>query len=290
VWVHRHGNNTDLLLLLGRTLLMSRSVAIADPAALAKEIQRTLPLVSWSDCEAVWISGDDAATWITAPDLAALLATPVSTPPYAPRRRALVAALPAENFGAALLALGVALGSRRPALDLLPAEQRPWTLSRAQLVTAGMASVTVLLGLALAFTHVGKAERYLGRLTEEIRRLDPEAKAVDALAAERARTRRVLAGLESVQRGSLPALPVLRELTEVMPDTAWLQALNMSREGVELTGQSDAASQLIPLLEASRWLERVEFTSPVTKLQGKEQFRIRAAWESPRTVPPAAAR
>jgi Tfp pilus assembly protein PilN len=184
----------------------------------------------------------------------------------------------------------MALGSRRPALDLLPVEQRPWTPSRAQLVTAGMASVTALLGLALAFVHVAQAERYLGRLSEEIRRLDPEAKAVDAQAAERVRNRRVLAGLESVQRGSLPVLPALRELTEALPDTAWLQALSMDREGVELTGQADAASQLIPLLEASRLLERVEFTSPVTKLQGKEQFRIRAAWESPRAVPPAPVR
>jgi hypothetical protein len=48
---------------------------------------------------------------------------------------------------------------------------------------------------------------------------------------------------------------------------------------VEITGQANAASQLIPLLEASPWLERVEFTSPVTKGQGKEQFRVKAAWE-----------
>ena len=53
--------------------------------------------------------------------------------------------------------------------------------------------------------------------------------------------------------------------------------------------QADAASQLIPILEGSRWLERVEFTSPVTKLQGKEQFRIRAAWEL-RAAPPAPVR
>ncbi len=290
VWAHRHGNNTDLLMLVGRTLLMSRSVTAADPAGLAKEIERSLPLVGWSQCEAVWISGDDAATWIAAPELAAAFDAPVSPPPYAARGGALVASLPAETGGAALLALGVALGSRRPALDLLPVELRPWTLSRAQLVTAGIASVTALLGLALAFVHVDKTERYLGRLTEEIRRLDPEANAVDAQAAERVRSRRVLAGLESVQRGSLPALPVLRELTEALPDTAWLQVLSMDREGVELTGQADAASQLIPLLEASRWLERVEFTSPVTKLQGKEQFRIRAAWETPRAVSPAPAR
>jgi hypothetical protein len=53
----------------------------------------------------------------------------------------------------------------------------------------------------------------------------------------------------------------------------------MDRQGVEITGQANAASQLIPLLEASPWLERVEFTSPVTKGQGKEQFRVKAAWE-----------
>ena len=290
VWAHRHGTRTDLLLLMGRTLLMSRSVAVTDPAGLAREIQRSLPLVSWSHCEAVWISGDDAADCIAAPELAAVLEAPVSAPPYSARGGALVASLPSEADGAALHALGLALGSRRPALDLLPVELRPWSLSRAQLVTAGIASVTALLGLTLAFAHVERTERYLGRLTEEIRRLDPEVSAVDAQAAERTRSRRVLAGLESVQRASLPALPLLRELTEALPDTAWLQVLNVDREGVELTGQADAASQLIPLLEASRWLERVEFTSPVTKLQGKEQFRLRAVWETPRALPPAPVR
>jgi Tfp pilus assembly protein PilN len=290
VWAHRHGNSTDLLLLIGRTLLMSRSVDVADTEGLAREIQRSLPLVDWSRCETVWISGDDAAAWVSDPELAGVLDAPVSTPPYDPRRGALVAALPEETCGATLLALGVALGSRRPALDLLPAQMRPWTLSRAQLVTAGIACATVLLGLTLAITQVNKSERYLGRLTEEIRRLDPEAKAVDAEAAERDRHRRVLAGLDAVQRGNLPGLPILRDLTEALPETAWLQALSMDREGVELVGQADAASQLIPVLEASRWLERVEFTSPVTKLQGKEQFRIRAAWEAPQAAPPGPVR
>jgi Tfp pilus assembly protein PilN len=235
----------------------------------------------------VWISGDDAAARIAAPELAVVLDAPVSSPPYAPGPGVLIAKLPEENSGAALLALAVALASRRPALDLLPSELRPWTVSRAQLVTAGTVSVTVLLGVALAFAHVGKTERYLGRLTAEIRRLDADAKAVDALAAERARNRRMLAGMESVRRGTLPVLVVLRELTEALPETAWLQSLSIDPEGVELVGQAEAASQLIPVLEASRWLERVEFTSPVTKLQGKEQFRIRAAWETLPAAPPA---
>jgi general secretion pathway protein L len=92
--------------------------------------------------------------------------------------------------------------------------------------------------------------------------------------------------LQAAQDGRIPALPTLRDLTETLPAGAWLQGLTMDRQGVELVGQSDAASALIPLLEASPRLERVEFTSPVTKSQNKEQFRIRAAWESPAGAPP----
>jgi Tfp pilus assembly protein PilN len=289
VWAHRHGSRTDLLLLVGATLLMSRSLASADPLGLATEIRRSLPLVSWNQCDVVWLSGDEAATWTADHDLARALGAPLSTPPYDIRWSGLIAALPPESPGASLLALAVALGARRPAFDLLPGPLRPWKLTRPHLVTAGIACATLLLGLTFAVTHVMVSERYLGRVNAEIRRLDPEAKAVETLAAERDRTRRLLAGLDSARRTSLPALPTMQDLTETLPTTAWLQTLNMDQEGVELIGQADAASQLIPLLENSRWLERVEFTSPVTQLQGKEQFRIRAAWEG-RPAPPAGGR
>jgi general secretion pathway protein L len=142
-----------------------------------------------------------------------------------------------------------------------------------------MVAVTALLALGLAFTHTITVERHAGRLTQEIRRLEPEAKVVESLAAELARNRRILSALEAVENDHVRALPVLQEMTETLPAGSWLQALTMDRQGVELTGQSDAASTLIPLLESSAQLERVEFTSPVTKTQNKEQFRIRAGWE-----------
>jgi len=278
VWAHRHGEATDLLFLDGRRLLMSRRVTTGTTDDLAREIRRRLPMLRWSDCEAVWLSGRDAAAGI--PDLAALMGVSVSAPPYAPDRAALVAALPVEEEGPALLALAVAVGPRSPLLNLLPSQARPWTPSREQLVTVGIIGVTALLGLTLALTHVIKTERHLGRLSQEIRRLDPEVKAVERLATELGGKRRMLAALQAAQDGRIPVLPVLRELTETLPQGAWLQGLTLDRQGVELVGQSDAASALIPLLEASERLERVEFTSPVTKSQNKEQFRLRAAWET----------
>jgi hypothetical protein len=73
----------------------------------------------------------------------------------------------------------------------------------------------------------------------------------------------------------------LRELTEALPNDAWLTTLSLDAKGVELTGAASAASTLIPLLENSPRLERVEFSSPVTRgRDNREQFRIRAAWEA----------
>src|SRR5437879_439754 len=82
------------------------------------------------------------------------------------------------------------------------------------------------------------------------------------------------------------ARPTRRALTEILPGDAWLTMLSLDAKGVELTGQAAQASALIPLLENSPLLERVEFASPVTRGRDREQFRIRAAWEARR---PAAA-
>jgi general secretion pathway protein L len=279
VWAHHHHDATDLLLLEGRRLLTSRRVTAPDAETLAHEIRRSLALARWPACDAVWRSGVEAG--IPGDRLAAQLGVPTSAPPYAESRAPLVDALPPEERGATLLALAVATGPRAPALNLLPAAARPWAPSRGQLVTAGMLGLTALLGLGLGLTHVIKTERHLDRLGQEMRRLEPEVKTVERMAAELARKRAVLTALQAAQDGRLPALPTLRDLTETLPTGAWLQGLTMDRQGVELVGQSDAASALIPLLEASPRLERVEFISPVTKTQNKEQFRIRAAWESP---------
>jgi len=112
-------------------------------------------------------------------------------------------------------------------------------------------------------------------------------KTVERAARELERKRQLLATLEKVGTGALQPLPMLRELTEIIPGDAWITYLSFDAKGVELTGQAGAASTLIPLLENSPRLERVEFASPVTRGRDREQFRIRAAWEAPSAAPPA---
>jgi Tfp pilus assembly protein PilN len=278
IWAHRHDGRTDLVFLGRGTVRLSRVIPAQTPQELVREIQRSLTLLQWRDCAALWISGDETDRFISAPALAELKA-PISEPPFGEVGQALVDSLPDERRGACMLALAVAMGSRRPRINLLPAAMRPLRASRGQLVTSIMLGLTVLLGVGFLGAQVWQRERYVRQISQEIKRFEPEAKSVERLATEVNKRKQLVATLQGVQTQGLHSLPFLRDLTGLIPQDAWLQALNMDAQGVELIGQASTASALIPALEASPWLDRVEFTSPVTKGQGREQFRIHGSWE-----------
>jgi hypothetical protein len=184
--------------------------------------------------------------------------------------------------GASLPALAVALqrpGRRTPVANLVPEELRPRPFPWPLAVTAALALVAFGIGAAIPAVTFVKERRTLAKLEARIARLAPEVRRAEQLAVEVEGARRELATLRSFEDQGLHPLPMLRELTETLPADAWLTNFSFDRTGLELGGFANAASQLIPLLEASPGLERVEFTSPVTKGRDREQFRLRANWE-----------
>ena len=275
VWIHRSGDTSDLLFLVGGTIALSRSVASTDAATVVGEIQRSFTLVRWRGCDAVWVSGDGQ------PEVTSALTErgmTVTEPPYTPRARGLLAAVTETPRGALDLAVAVAAGRLRP-LELLPVGLRPRQITRPQLVTAGFAAATILLALGALLAPGWRETRRLADLNARITRLDTDVRATERVLQDLERNRRLLATIQSLENSSVRPLPLLRELTELLPNDAWLTLLSADTKGVELTGQASAAAALIPLLENSPRLERVEFSSPVTRGRDKEQFRIRASWE-----------
>jgi Tfp pilus assembly protein PilN len=280
-WVHRCGDTADLLLLRGAAIVLSRSLPAADDALLVAEVRRSLGVARWRAYDAVWVSGDNVGA-----STGALLAlgAPVTQPPYTPRAQERLAAIGDGPRGALELAVAVASGRGLRPFDLIPAALKPRRLTRHQWITVGMAAATLLLSCA-ALLVPGLREQYrLSKLNAEIRRIDPEVRVVERVLGELERKRQFLATVATIETATVRPLPVLRELTEILPGDAWLSMLSFDAKGVELTGQAAAASVLIPLLENSPRFERAEFASPVTRGRDKEQFRIRAAWEAPARV------
>ena len=279
-WVHRAGEATDLLLLHGETLVLSRSLPAADDASVAEEIQGSLATVRWRECSAVWVSGDGEAPAGPTSGPLTSLGAPVVAPPWTAVARQRLEGLPPEHQGALQLAIAVLSGRGARPLELLPATFRPRRLTRPQAITVGMAAATVLLGILALLAPGWREQRHLSRLNTEIARLEPTVKEADRVLRELERKRKLIATAEGVEAAAIRPLPVLRDLTELLPSDAWLTTVSLDPKGVELTGAASAASTLIPLLENSPRLERVEFSSPVTRSRdNKEQFRIRAAWE-----------
>src|SRR5436309_2921378 len=162
-----------------------------------------------------------------------------------------------------------------PTLARVPRAARVAWVHRA----AGATDVLLLAGdtLMLSRSLPGIEDALVA---DEIARMDPDVKAVDRVLRDLERKRKLLATVDSAEAAGIRPLLVLRELTEILPNDAWLTTVSLDAKGVELTGAASAASALIPLLENSPRLERVEFSSPVTRgRDNREQFRIRAAWE-----------
>lgn len=282
VWVHRVGDTAEVLFLAGSRLIMSR--VLSNDGAIVDELRRSFAPIRWRGCDAVWVSGDDVGETVEA---LGGMGVPVGEPPYRDDVRGQLDTLPEESRSELTLALAVASGGRGRPLELLPPALRPRHLTRSQMTTVGLAAAAVLLAIGALMAPGIRASRQLSSVNSQIAQLDTEVRAVEKVLDEVGRRRRVLTLIQSIESTTVRPLPVLRELTELLPNDAWLTMLSIDPKGVELTGQAQAAAALIPLLENSSRLERVEFSSPVTRGRDREQFRIRATWEGTSSAPTA---
>jgi len=282
-WLHRTGDTAELLLLHGDMVVFSRSFAAVDDETLNTETRRSFAGARWRGCNAIWVSGDGAAA---APLLD--LGVPISDPPWSSRAERRLAQV-TEPRGALELALATACNRGIHALDLIPPAIKPRRFTKQEILTGGALAATAVLALAALLVPGFVENRRLARLNGEIARIEPDVRAVERVARELDQKRQLVGVVEKINGSALQPLGLLRELTDIVPSDAWVTYLALDAKGVEITGQAGAASNLIPLLENSPRLERVEFASPVTRGRDREQFRIRAAWEPPAAVPVAAA-
>jgi Tfp pilus assembly protein PilN len=280
VWIHRSYDTLDMLFIGHGQILLSRALPVVDDTVLATEIRRSFSLVRWRGCDVIWVSGDAAAPAALIDTALGTLGAPVTAPNYTLAARRALGAIDAGPRGALELAVGMALAPVDPPLDLLPAAQRPFRLTRSHIVTGAIAAATVVLALSALMVPGYRDGRRLARLDADIARLDPEVRTVERMLKDLEGKRRVVGTVENLEATALRPLAVMREITELLPNDAWLTLLSLDTKGAELTGQANAASALIPLLENSARFERVEFASPVTRGRDREQFRIQAAWEA----------
>ena len=74
---------------------------------------------------------------------------------------------------------------------------------------------------------------------------------------------------------------VLAELSELIPDTAWLKTLTLDDEGIVITGEAESAAPLLGRLIDARYLTEAAFSTSLREIEGGQSFRIAAIRQDP---------
>jgi Tfp pilus assembly protein PilN len=176
-------------------------------------------------------------------------------------------------------------------LDLLPFEMRKKVRQIGKPLLVILISIALLLSLTWGIGVSVRYRKELNAIAAEIKKRRPEVEAVEKLQKQKEEFGKEISGLGKVKMEEVSKIEILRELTQLLPNTVWVWNFKYNGKEIEISGFADSASDLIPLLDKSPLFEKVEFLAPVTKeritigreTKEKERFKIKARLENRRT-------
>jgi general secretion pathway protein L len=181
---------------------------------------------------------------------------------------------------ALLPAVGAALDAVREGtvpLNLLPEEDRRGYDEGLSLATIVLVALTAVLLLVWGASALVKEELIRREVRAELASVEPQVREVKALQNEVESLRAQVDILSAGQDRRITQL--LKELSDVIPNDAYLTTFNLRNERLTLDGFARSASDLITALEKSKHFKNVSFTSPTTRTGDKERFSLVAEVE-----------
>jgi Tfp pilus assembly PilM family ATPase/Tfp pilus assembly protein PilN len=181
-------------------------------------------------------------------------------------------------------ALGLALSGYQVSvhdLDLLPIRVKTKRTKDEWIRTGVISLAVLLLTLAFSISSVWRNEARLEEIQNEIATIEGRVNAAREVKIEYEKLVNQITSLNKLQEGGPHWLDILENLSEAIPEDAWLTSLDMKKgEQLRISGHASSAAKLIPLLESSQYLKDVKFEAPTTTRdfggEEVETFRITA--------------
>jgi len=187
------------------------------------------------------------------------------------------AQIPSPDFISVTPAFGLALKGVRKTfmnINLMPLSKRKKPSKFKYYTMFGLVFLVLLTAFAWGGGVFFQRQWALDRLDGEIKKLEVELKKFERLETEKESIESRIDYLNTLRKGGPPVLDMLRELSERIPEDAWVNRFAFTKKGIELSGEAVSASELIPLLEASPMFSDVAFLSAIRKRGSKDVFRI----------------
>ena len=163
-------------------------------------------------------------------------------------------------------------------INLLPADDGVNGGRRVGGLTLFLAAVAAALVAVAVYLPLEAQQREMQAFSAALAKAKAEAGAAMELRREIDRLVEESQFLVTRKQKSVKATEVLDELTRILPDGTWLRQFKIKDREVRISGFSQAASNLIGLIEQSAMFENARFTSPVTqdRREGLERFNVAA--------------
>ena len=142
--------------------------------------------------------------------------------------------------------------------------------------TAVLVAALILLLFAYPLRRVIQDRGYLRTLEAETARLEQDVSRAAAAKSQRRETAARIEVLKSLRGRSEADLRIVSELSQQLPDTAWLSHLEIRDQGVEMYGEAGAAAPLLATVNGTRTLENAAFMTSLVKTDNGERFQIAA--------------
>ncbi len=193
-----------------------------------------------------------------------------------------------EEKSISLDALDVNIGqTEQPAalgVNLLPVENRKERNYFNLKLNFGLLAVLMALMYFVLYTSVANKQEKVEQLTNINTELSKQAKKAKLLRKELKSVIVSSKFLNNKKNDSPSLVNILQEMTTRLPEDTYITRLKVDKEKLELTGQSNNASSLVPELNKSSSWFQPEIVGGVTedRRTKKEKFTIKALLKEPR--------
>jgi len=160
-------------------------------------------------------------------------------------------------------------------LNLMPVNMRKKPDRTGIYIMIVLLGLLILSGVVWSVSHVMNQQQQLNVLETEFSRLKVQASAVEKIESETEQMKDKIEYLRSLNPGNIYVIEIVKELSDTIPETAWITKLRLSGDEMSIYGMAESASELISLLESSSFFEDVKFLAAIRKgRDGNEVFRI----------------
>ena len=132
-------------------------------------------------------------------------------------------------------------------------------------LTLVLLTVLIASGLFWLVSPLQIEEKRVEAIDREIAVRRDEVKKIEALKKDLEKVGKERAAINDFRAFRPLMLDLLKELTRILPDNAWLSRVRCTETTVEIDGYAASATDILPKLETSRYFRKVEFASPTTR-------------------------